>query len=780
MILKRLELSGFKSFAKTTVLQFPSAVTAVVGPNGSGKSNVAEALRWVLGEQSMKSLRGKRGEDLIFNGSQTAAKMGRASVSLVFDNKNKILPVDFDEVIIARLVYRSGENEYLINDSPVRLKDITELLGNVGLGASSHHIISQGEADRFLNASAKERKEMVEEALGLKIYQIKKADAEKRLEKTAENIKQVESLRREIQHQLKFLKKEAEKIEEAEKFKIELKDIYSRFIPQERDYLKKESDKIIAERNKIDEDIKTAEKSKTGSSADSFADNARKAIKEIEIKLAKEEIELGKSHSSRNSMERELGKLEGIMEYLPRRQAGRQNLSANFSELEENLPLIPCQEVLEIMEAVRVSAILGAANSDIAEARKIFEDIASSAKNFIAKISGKKDNAVVGGNDMGGLNKKMDEIQAMISAIEKKEKEIMESIGGLKFEAEENRRKIAEAEKENYQADAKLRELKGHLARLSLEEDKVRLRTDELKREEMEAGALLGWQFLDSLVSTSRFRLATRRNLDVELSYQEREKFLRQAERLKIRLEDCGAVGGAVLDEYAQAKQRDEGYEKELGDLAAAEKSLREIMAELAEKIENDFLGGVEKINEEFRIFFVSVFGGGKAELKLVKKEKTIFPKTKNTFERGEDAIFSLSDTTGESSENGILSSFKSKETGIEISVSHPQKRISSLEMLSGGERSLVAISLLFAMSQVNPPPFLILDETDAALDEVNSRKYALMLKSLGEKTQLIVITHNRETMRQADVTYGITMSADGISRLLSIKFDDAKDYVEQ
>jgi len=770
MILKRLELSGFKSFAKTTVLQFPSAVTAVVGPNGSGKSNVAEALRWVLGEQSMKSLRGKKGEDLIFNGSQTAAKMGRASVSLVFDNKNKILPVDFDEVIIARLVHRSGENEYLINDSPVRLKDITELLGNVGLGASSHHIISQGEADRFLNASPKDRKEMIEEALGLKIYQIKKADAEKRLEKTAENIKQVESLRREIQHQLKFLKKEAEKIEEAEKFKTELKDIYAQFIPKEKDYLKIESDKIIAERNKIAEDIKTAEKSRiffsslpAGEAGEFPVDAIRKTIKEIETRLTKEESELGKLRSSRNSMERELGKLEGIMEY-------RQSLLPKYSDKKEELPPIPCQKVLEIMEAVRVSAILGATNSDIAEARKIFEDIASSAKNFIAKISGKQDNTVVGGNDMGGLKKKIDEIQVMISAIEKKEKEITESIGGLKFEAEENRRKIAEAEKESYQADAKQRELKGHLARLSLEEDKVRLRTGELKREETEAVALLGRQFLDSLPMS-------RRDLDIGLSYQERENFLRQAERLKIKLEDCGSVGGTVLDEYSQAKQRDEGYEKELGDLSSAEKSLREIMAELAEKIENDFLGGMEKINEEFRKFFVSVFGGGKAELRLVKKERRSFsddsPVMSEREKRVSSPVFALE-------ENDILSSFKSEETGVEISVSHPKKRISSLEMLSGGERSLVAISLLFAMSQVNPPPFLVLDETDAALDEANSQKYALMLKRLGEKTQLIVITHNRETMRQADVIYGITMSADGISRLLSIKFDDAKDYINQ
>ena len=764
MILKRLELSGFKSFAKTTVLQFPSAVTAVVGPNGSGKSNVAEALRWVLGEQSMKSLRGKKGEDLIFNGSQTAAKMGRASVSLVFDNKNKILPVDFDEVIIARLVHRSGENEYLINDSPVRLKDIAELLGSVGLGASSHHIISQGEADRFLNASPKDRKEMIEEALGLKIYQIKKADAEKRLEKTAENIKQVESLRREIQHQLKFLKKEAEKIEEAKKFKTELKEVYSQFIPQEKDYLKKESDKIIAEKNKIDEDIKTTEKSKTVFLGDSSAETIKKFIKEIEIKLFQEESELSKSQASRNSMERELGKLEGIMEY-------RQSLSPKYSDKKEELSPIPCKKVLEIMEAVRESAVFGAANSDITEARKIFEGIVSSAKEFIAKISGKQDNAVVGGNDIGDLKKKKDEIQAMISVIEKKEKEIMESIGRLKLEAEENRRKIAETEKESYQADAKIRELKGHLARLSLEEDKVKLRTDELKREEMEIVALLGRQFLESLAPTSRL------NLDVELSYQDREKFLKRAERLKIRLEDCGAVGGEVLDEYNQAKQRDEGYEKELTDLAAAEKSLREIMAELADKIENDFFGGVEKINEEFRKFFVSVFGGGKAELKLIKREKKPFSDDSPVVSERENFF---PRTTLNLPRVVLGKRALEEETGIEISVSHPKKRISSLEMLSGGERSLVAISLLFAMSQVNPPPFLILDETDAALDEANSRKYALMLKSLGEKTQLVVITHNRETMRQADIIYGITMNADGISRLLSIKFDDTKDYINQ
>ena len=192
---------------------------------------------------------------------------------------------------------------------------------------------------------------------------------------------------------------------------------------------------------------------------------------------------------------------------------------------------------------------------------------------------------------------------------------------------------------------------------------------------------------------------------------------------------------------------------------------MREIMSELGDKIESDFSNGVEKINEEFRKFFVSVFGGGKAELIFVKKKKMSFLDN-----------FPVMPEREKMTSSSFFASEEKEETGIEISISHPKKRISSLDMLSGGERSLVAISLLFAMSQVNPPPFLILDETDAALDEANSQKYASMLKSLGEKTQLIVITHNRETMRQADIIYGITMGSDSISKLLSIKFDDTKE----
>ena len=240
MRLKRLEIIGFKSFARKSVFEFNTAVSSIVGPNGSGKSNVAEAIRFVLGEQSMKSLRGKRGEDLIWNGSGNMARSNHASVAIAFDNSKKEFELDYDEVEIKRQVFRDGTNQYFINGTQVRLRDILELLAKVHIGATGHHIISQGEADRILNANIKERRTMVEEALGLKIYQWKIEESEKKLGKTEENIKQVESLRREIAPHIRFLKKQVEKIEKAKEMSEELKGLYAEYLKREEVYVKTE------------------------------------------------------------------------------------------------------------------------------------------------------------------------------------------------------------------------------------------------------------------------------------------------------------------------------------------------------------------------------------------------------------------------------------------------------------------------------------------------------------------------------------------------------------
>jgi len=244
-ILKSLEIAGFKSFAKKETLTFNSSITSVVGPNGSGKSNVAEAFRFVLGEQSIKSMRGKRGEDLIFNGSNKVGRLNRASVKVVFDNSKKIFSIDFGEVTIERVVHRDSANEYFINGSQVRLKDVIELLSQAHIGATGHHIISQGEADKILNSNLFERRAMIEDALGLKIYQYKRQESERKLEKTEENIREVDLLQKEIAPHLKFLKKQMEKLEKARALKDDLKTLYKEYFKRESEYIKSEKAFLI-------------------------------------------------------------------------------------------------------------------------------------------------------------------------------------------------------------------------------------------------------------------------------------------------------------------------------------------------------------------------------------------------------------------------------------------------------------------------------------------------------------------------------------------------------
>jgi len=290
MRLTSLEISGFKSFAKKDSFSFDAPISAIVGPNGSGKSNVAEAFRFVLGEQSIKSLRGKKGEDLIFNGTTKVGRQNKASVKITFDNTDRLLQIDFDQVTLERVVHRDGQNEYFINTSKVRLKDIHELLAGANIGSTGHHIISQGEADRILNTSSRERKEMLEDALGLRLFQYRKQDAEKKLEKTAENIAQVESLRREIAPHIRFLKKQVEKVEKSIELRKELQEKYHEYISKEYTYIqnaKTKTSDLISLKQKIDElNVQIDNFSNTQKQDTSAVDNLENEIKNVRSKIS--------------------------------------------------------------------------------------------------------------------------------------------------------------------------------------------------------------------------------------------------------------------------------------------------------------------------------------------------------------------------------------------------------------------------------------------------------------------------------------------------------------
>ncbi len=263
------------------------------------------------------------------------------------------------------------------------------------------------------------------------------------------------------------------------------------------------------------------------------------------------------------------------------------------------------------------------------------------------------------------------------------------------------------------------------------------------------------------------------------------EERRRKIEKNKIRLEDAGGSGGAeVLKEYKETEERDSFLMKELEDLEKAKAELIKLIAELDQRIDFEFKSGILKINTEFQKFFTLMFGGGKAELTVVREAKR---RKKSDGEElsealsGGDEIFSGAGAVGQRrdgedfSDSGFgFANVEEGPEGLDVNISLPRKKVKGLMMLSGGERALTSIALLFAVSQVNPPPFIILDETDAALDEANSKKYGDMIENLSKRSQLILITHNRETMSRAGVLYGVTMGSDGASKLLSIAFEEA------
>lgn len=729
-MLKRLEIAGFKSFAKKTVLDFSTATTAIVGPNGSGKSNVAEAFRFALGEQSMKSMRGKRAEDLIFNGSHSVPRANRAAVAIVFDNTRRIFKIDFDEVVIERAVFRDGTGEYSINGSRVRLRDIEELLAGANIGETGHHIISQGEADRILLANARERRAMLEDALGLKVYEFKKQEAERKLEKTEENIAQVNSLRRELAPHLRFLEKQVEKLERADELRQELVSLAQTYFAIEDRYLEHEK-KTAEEHKRAAAERLAAASSELAVIEERATTDAEGASRLASVRSAESDIE--RVTGERSQLARELGRVEGALAAAKERSAKvarepyakvpREDLSALAEEIEKQAAQATAPEAaLAALAAIR-SAIRAFVSRYVAPTDDLL------AEEERAVLSLEHERTELAAKD-AALAEKLEGMRSLLARSR-------EALTAHDETGRELRRRILDL------AQKKAHE-EGEVVRLEARERELTYFSESLEREKGEALAIAG----TAAVSYEPLAMLSEEARSVQ---EDRKRVL---ERMKIRLEESGGTGEDIRQEHKDVSERETFLAKELEDLASSSAGLRELINELDTELSKHFSDGLAKVNASFSEYFGLMFGGGSARLALEEPEEP---------EEGDEL-------SGEEDDMAK----PEKKMGIEIAVNLPKKKVRSLMQLSGGERALTSIALIFAMSQVNPPPFLILDETDAALDEANSRRYGDMIENLAKRSQLIVITHNRETMSRAGILYGVTMGGDGVSKLLSVKFDEA------
>ncbi|PIU77166.1 hypothetical protein COS74_00150 [bacterium CG06_land_8_20_14_3_00_33_50] len=809
MYLRKMTLQGFKSFARKTVLEFGKGITVVVGPNGSGKSNVSDAIKWVLGEQSMKNLRSKKSEDVIFVGSGSKAKAGMAEVSLELDNKDKIVPIEYTDVDITRRVFRSGEGEYFLNNSKVRLLDITEILSKSGFGRSTYTVIGQGAIDRLITQTAQERLELFRDASGVKHYYFKKEQALKKFEESRENLLRVADILKELKPRLNNLEKQKKDAEQRKILSDELRDLQNKYYGSELKDFSGKIDEYDKKYNEITKETETIEK------------EVSTITKKLEERALRSDQ--NQEHEIEMKLEQTEKELQGLQDYLleyvrknalivEKQKFYKDNLADFKKELNETIKKIEEKES-EIenikKEKIKLESELEKFVSllnglDEKGEKKSLEpkEIISKAKDSLNKI------LKTIGNNFDNIEKLKSDIQDLINFLEEQEKagstdifakrlEISKNVEKIRFEISSNNEKINNnleilniyknkendlldrvheskeledkkpEEKERQQIEGKINQLRQQKEEQKKELDSLKEKNrslegeffeveksyrgkrdiiaqykEELTRVEIELARLRTKE--EDVKSEVIENLGTDKGLEyISISSDQKPFFFSKMTELRRKLETIGGVIRAEdNDEYKEVKERYDFLTSQSDDLRGALSLTKKVVLELEGKIHDQFREKFEKISSKFNYYFQKLFGGGTAKLILTEGE-------------AEEAIV------------------------IDIQAVPPGKRVHTLNTLSGGEKALTSVALLFAIFSVNPTPFCVLDEVDAALDESNSILFANLLAELASKMQFIVITHNRETMKRAKVLYGVTMDETKISKILSLKLEEAEKYSE-
>ncbi|NCQ06140.1 MAG: AAA family ATPase, partial [Candidatus Moranbacteria bacterium] len=670
MYLKKLEMSGFKSFANKTALDFlpdceishegKCGITAIVGPNGSGKSNVADAIRWAIGEQSLKNLRGKKSEDVIFAGTDKKTRLGTASVSLYFDNSDKKIPIEFAEVSITRKIYRSGESEYLINGAKVRLLDIVDLLAKAGIGKDSYCVITQGMSDAVLNATAGERRSIFEDAAGVKQYQIEKERALRKLESTKENLVRVDSLLLEIEPHLKNLRRQAEKASQE-------KEITERLLSKQLllygflwHNFKEERSVLLSERDGVQKQIFDLEVAvntlarEVNQASEMMGDQSKEEEVAKSINLLRDESNILLRNRSvidgKIDIEKEKQKSEEVIRVIPVDllyvQKSLEEIRAHQEELIKRIQnvekLEDLQDIREFAQVIKQKLfdLHSKAGDGSVKEKKII-----SLPDAEKKISDEK---------IHSLTAEKEEINKRLIVIHTSLEEGEKMLQSLREASRVGRETFFAKEKEWREKEYLLTRLKD-----TVNEVKVRLARVEVREED-----------LVNLVKTELSMSVD--DLTYDNTPVEKERLEREIYRLKMEVEHIGTIDPLIVEEYEETEKRFAFLTRESTDLKQAIESLRSVTKEMEMKIDKEFHDAFKEIKKKFEEYFKIIFGGGKAEIEIVKLKKY------SRQREGEG-----SGDAGD--EEGSDSAEENSELGIEIFACPPGKKITNLSMLSGG-----------------------------------------------------------------------------------------------
>ena len=804
MRLKNISLSGFKSFVDPTKIPFPSSMSGVVGPNGCGKSNIIDAVRWVMGEISAKNLRGESMADVIFSGSSSRAPSSRASVELLFDNSLGKLGGEYSgysEISVRRVLEIDGRSIYYLNGSECRRKDITDIFLGTGLGPRSYAVIEQEMATKLISSKPEELRMYIEEVAGISVYRERKKETESRIKKTKENLSRVKDLKDEIERQLLKLKRQVKSAErykslkEEEKNKKGLlkalswqkrKEKISRInltIKESESNLEKERtlkislgaeiDKSKVNQSEIQQKIDKVQQDYYSSGADLTNSEQELALlkeKKKDLLLEKDQIEenLKSFFVEKESLVEQQSKLE--IE-LSQKEPELQALDKSFAQLEgamspdflvEKLYLdvsnltISLEEVVSDYASKNVTDISVIHNFSI-EIKKKLEKLKESLKHqsqyqeekfkaqktellaLSSEITSFKVSIAEIKSKLGSLEKtksdaetnrasvenKLINLEAPIQKIEAEIKPLLDSridvegnLSNLREEFNNLNELIRNNERKIHQTDLSLENFNGEIQKSKLERQGLisesAIFEEQLKNDNYEIQSLL-----DSL----------RDDLTEDMLIDE-------ISRIESSIERIGPINLAAAEEYKLEEERNSEIDVQLIELNSALETLQSAIKKIDLESRTKFKDTLDKLNIKLAELFPKLFGGGFAKLELT--------------------------------ESDLL------ESGVLFKAMPPGKKNVNVSQLSGGEKALSSIALVFSFFSLNPAPFCILDEIDAPLDDFNTSRFINMVEEMSEKVQFIFVTHNKISMEKSKHLMGVTMQEPGVSRLVSVDVDEA------
>jgi chromosome segregation ATPase len=703
--LRSIGLRGFKSFPDPVEIRLEPGVAVVVGPNGSGKSNVADAIVWAAGSLSPSDLRAERPDDVLFAGGPGRAAADYAEVELVFDNEDGERAVEFSELSIARRLHRGGEGEYLVNRARVRRLDVVELLAEVGLGTELHSVIGQGRVEQILGSKPAERRAMIEEAAGLGRFKQRRHRAELKLARVEIQVERARDLEDEVRKRLRPLALQATAAQRAEKLVGEIDARRGRIAAAELDRIERRLAEVSERRVEAELERKGRDEKLSG-----VLEERRRAEEELAEAAGRHEQATAALYRLRSAAER----VE-----LRREQAEE---TAHGLRADAASPRLPVTGPATYESAIAAARSWAVAASDFSRAltrlREAYNEGVDAvlvhaagsvwfASGSIGRAEEPPRSALL--DRLADFSERAGAMLAgageIASRFEAPLKARVDSGGTRSGELGEELRALGAREAELRRAAAEAAE---RLAEVGIEAARL-----EREREEITAR-------VDTDVLTDR---------ECVLTDEQVEELRAEIARLERRREALGQVNPLAAEEHAREKER-------LDELVLQREDLERSLAELA-RLRDDLAATVEQRFEET---YAAV------ERHFAEVASTLFPGGKGRLVHQEH----------------------DEEAGVEIELQPGGKKVTRLSLLSGGEKALGAISFLFALFLARPCPFYLLDEVEAALDDTNIGRFVELLRRFSDRAQFIVVTHQKKTMEAADILYGVTMGAQGVTEIVS------------